>query len=214
MIIKSKSDLAKCSELLSTIYHEAGHTIYGLLHFIKIETVYVSEDKTSKRIEGFTHYNFSTLENIKDPILLLNRINAEIGLFYAGLAAEKYYFKIASGSDKFPLFLRDGSSYDTYSVSNIIKKYNLAPPGRKRYDFKKKIIKDANQELQNNWEAVILVAHALFKKKKLCFLEIKTLLTKKSKNKEFWRNQFKIINYCCDNEHTLDEKDLKCMIGI
>lgn len=201
-------------ELISTSYHEAGHTIYGLLHCMKIESVYVFEAPKSKRIEGFTHYNSPTLDSIQDSTLLMDRIHAEIGLSYAGLAAEKRYFKISSGSDKFPLFLRDGSSHDTHSASQIIKKYNLAPAGKKRYDFKKKIIKEVNQELQENWDAVTLVAHALFQKKKLYFSELKTLLTKKGPNKEFWKQHFKAICYQYDNAHILGEKDFKYMLGI
>lgn len=43
-------------ELISTAYHESGHTIYGLVKLLKIESVCVFENKKSKRIEGFTHY--------------------------------------------------------------------------------------------------------------------------------------------------------------
>lgn len=201
-------------EFISTAYHEAGHTIYGLLHFMKIESVYIFEEKKSKRIEGFTHYTSPPLDSIQDPTLLDNRIYSEIGLSYSGLVAEKYYFKTASGSDKFPLFLRDGSSHDTYSASQVIRKYNLAPPGRKRYDFKKKIIREINHELQENWDAVTLVAHALFQKKKLSYSELKDLLTKKGKNKSFWKEQFKSINYLYDNAAHLGEKDFKEMLSI
>lgn len=216
--VKSITDFKKkaylIQELISTSYHEAGHTIYGLLRCMKIECVYVFEDKKIKRINGFTYYNSPTLEKIKDFTLLSDRINAEIGLAYSGLIAEKYYFKIGSGSERFPIFLRQGSSNDTYFASKIIKKYNLSPSGKKRFLFKKKIIKDVQQELQENWNAVILVAHALFKNKKLSYLELKELLTKKASNKEFWKKQFEAISYQYDNASTLEEKDFKYMLGI
>jgi hypothetical protein len=180
-------------EYIATSYHEAGHTIYGLLHFMKIESVYVFEHKKSKRIEGFTHYESPPLKEITDNSLLMDRVLAEVCLSYAGLVAEKHQFKLFSGSDKFPSFLKDGSSNDTMEAATLIKKYNVAPPGRKRYEFKKKMIKKVSLELQDNWDAVTLVAHALFQKKKLYFADLKELLTKKTKNKKFWKEQFKTL---------------------
>lgn len=201
-------------ELISTSYHEAGHTIYGLLHFMRIESVYVFEDKKSKRIEGFTHYNSPTISSIQDSVLFDNRLYAEIGLSYAGLIAEKHQFKMISGSDKFPMFLKDGSSYDITSAAKLFQKYNLSEPGRKRYQSKKKLIKEINLELQANWDAITLVAHALIKKKKLDFPDLMNLLSKKSENKEFWKNQLKAINHFYDNADCLDEKDLKSILSL
>lgn len=201
-------------ELISTSYHESGHTIYGLLHCMKIEPVYVFEEKKSKRIGGLTHYDSPSLDKIEDPTLLFNRIKAEIGLSYAGLAAEKHHFKITSGSDKFPLFLREGSYHDTLSASQLIQKYCLTPTGKKRYAYKKKIIKEVTQELCEHWDAVTIVAHALFQKKKLYFSDLKTLLTRKSKNKEFWKNKFKLINSFYDKDLLLDEKKLKYILSL
>jgi hypothetical protein len=201
-------------ELISTSYHEAGHTIYGLLHNMKIETVFVFEDKKSKRIEGFTHYNSITLSEIKDPELFNNRLYAEIGLSYAGLVAEKHYFKMISGSDKFPIFLRIGSSHDIKSASDLFQKNSISEPGRKRYQSKKKIMKEINKELQDNWDAVTLVAHALIKKKKLYFPDLVTLLSKKADNREFWKNQMTDIAYMYNNIATLDDKTTKSILSL
>lgn len=201
-------------ELISTSYHEAGHTIYGLLHFMKIESVYVFEDKKSKRIEGFTHYNSPTVVDIKDSTLQNNRLYAEIGLSYAGLIAEKHHFKMISGSDKFPMFLKEGSSHDIKSAADLFQKYNISEPGRKRYQYKKKMIRDIDHELQDNWDAVTLVAHGLIKKKKLYFSDLVTLLSKKTEDREFWKEQLKAINYFYDNAASLDEKDLKSILSL
>ena len=95
-------------ELISTSYHEAGHTVYGLLSLMKIESVCVFADKKSKRIEGFTHYNSPRLDFIQDNTLFGNRLYCEIGLSYAGLIAEKRHFKLISGSDKFPSVSKRG----------------------------------------------------------------------------------------------------------
>lgn len=201
-------------ELISTSYHEAGHTIYGLLHCMKIDAVTVFESKKSKRIEGLTFYeNYKNLSLITDQSLFDNRLSAEIGLTYAGLAAEKHFFKITSGSDKFPMFLKEKSYYDINEAANLIQKYNLVESGRKRYNYKQKTIKKVSQELEENWDAVTLIAHGLIKKKKLNFLEIQDLLTKKCKDKHFWKEQFKAINYLYDNL-ALDEKNIKSILSL
>jgi hypothetical protein len=199
-------------ELIATSYHEAGHTVYALLHFMKINLVRVYQDKKTKRMDGFTLYDSPPVETIQDEILKAERIQSEIALSYAGLISEKYQFKLHSGSDKFPSVL-NGSFCDLSEASELIKKYQVAPPGRKRYNYKKRVIRKVTKELQQNWDAVTLVAHALFQKKKINFLDLKTLLTKKSEHKEFWREQFKIIGNFYDKT-SLDENELRSIINL
>lgn len=201
-------------ELISTSYHEAGHTVYGLLHLIKIESVTVFSNKKTKRIEGFTHYDSASLSQFSDPDLFNERLHAEIGLSYSGLVAEKRYFKMVSGSEKFPMFLREGSSNDTTSAAALFQKYNLVEAGKKRYNYKQRFIKTVDQELQENWDAVTLIAHGLIKKKKIYFTELQEILTRKSEDRQFWKDQFKAINYFYDNADSLDEKDLKCILSL
>lgn len=181
-------------DLISTNYHESGHVVYGLLCLMKIDSVEVFQDKKLKRIHGFTYYTSPNLKDISNKNELERVIYNEIGLSYAGLVAEKHNFKLTSGSNKFPSFLKNGSSDDTMEASELIRKYNMAPPGRERYAFKKKIIKEVEEVLHKHWDAVMIVAHALFEKKELNFLELKDLLTKKTKNKKFWKEQFKKIS--------------------
>ena len=201
-------------ELISTSYHEAGHTIYGLLHYMKIESVSVFTDKKSKRIEGFTYYNSPTVSSIQDPILFNDRLHAEICLSYAGLVAEKHHFKLISGSDKFPMWLREGSSNDTTSAAALFQKYGLVEPGRKRYNYKQKLIKITNQELKDHWDVVTLVAHSLVKKKKIYYSELQDLLTRKSKDKQFWKDKFRAINFIYNNPETLDENTIKSIMSL
>ncbi len=201
-------------ELISTAYHEAGHTVYGLLHHIKIESVSVFEVKKSKRIEGFCHYDHSRdIATIEDQDLFNDRLHAEICLSYAGLSAERRHFKMISGSDKFPMFLREGSSNDITEAAALFQKYNLVEAGRKRYNYKQKLIKGVNQELQESWDAVTLVAHGLFKKKKLYYSDLQNLLSRKTEDKQFWKDQFKTINYIYNTEG-LDEKEIKTILAI
>lgn len=217
--IKSIGDIRKkfhqTHELISTAYHEGGHTIYGLLHYIKIESISVFEDKKTKRIGGSTNYDhIKHIGDLVDPILFNNRLHAEIGLFYSGLIAEKHFFKLISGSNKFPMFLRYGSWSDINEAAILFQKYNLSEPGRKRYCYKQKIIKNIGLELQNHWDAVNLVAHELIKKKKINFCELQDILSKKTLDKVFWKNKFKIINYLYDNCNVLDEKNIKSILSI
>lgn len=201
-------------ELISTAYHEAGHTVYGLLHLMDVGSVMVFTDKKSKRIEGFAHYQPAELNAIQDLTLFNDRLHAEICLSYAGLVAEKRFFKMICGSDKFPMFLRDGSSHDTSEACELFQKWGLCKPGRERYNYKQKLIKQIDRELVENWDAITLVAHGLFKKKRLYFSDLQNLLTKKSKDKQFWREKFKAINQLYKNGATLDEKEVKSILSL
>lgn len=208
-----RKKVTKTHELISTAFHEAGHTVYALLHLMKVESVYVFEDKKSKRICGFTHYNSPGVEQFQDSELINILLINEIKLSYAGLTAEKYHFKCLTGSDKFPMFLKDGSSDDTLSAAALIKKYNLAPAGQKRYNFKQKMIRQTLHEQQLHWDAVTAIAHALFQRKRLSYTDLRELLTKKTKNKKFWKEQFKRMASIYDNIATLDEKSLKSILS-
>ena len=209
-----RKKVTKTHELISTAYHEAGHTVYALLHHMFVQSVYIFEHKKWKRIHGFTHYNSPSVSSIKDSDLQQSLLINEIKLSYAGLTAEKYHFKCISGSDKFPMFLKDGSSDDTLSAAALMKKYNLAPPGKKRYNYKQKLIRETLHELQLHWDAVTVIAHALFKHKKLSFEDLRLLLTKKTRNKKFWTEQFKEISFIYENAATLDEKQLKYILSV
>lgn len=205
--------LTYTTDLISTSYHEAGHTVYGLLHFMKVSSVWVFENKKYKRVEGFTHYELPIdLSESKDSALVTGVVKSEICLRYAGLAAEKYHFKSISGSDKYPFFLKYSSWDDTLAAVDLIKEYNLAPPGKKRYNFKKKLIKETLEDLQDNWDAVTVIAHALFKKKRLSYLTLKKLLTKHTNNPEFWKQNFSILDSIFDKQNLLDEKEIKYIL--
>lgn len=215
--VGSLSDLRKKitqnHESIFTSYHEAGHVIYGLVKGFKIESVSIFELKKNKRINGFTHYSEPpNLTNAKDSEAFQYFLVSDICLKYAGLVAEKCHFKKMSGSDKFPLFLRDGSSDDTLSAAALIKSYNLAPPGRKRYSYKKKLIRETQEVIENNWDAINIVAHALFKKKSLSFQDLRKVLIKNAQDKKYWKKQFANISYIYENSEGLDENKLKSIL--
>jgi len=63
-----RKKVTKTHELISTSYHEAGHVIYALLHFMLVDSVQIYEDKKLKRINGVTYYDFPIeFDTISDP---------------------------------------------------------------------------------------------------------------------------------------------------
>lgn len=213
-ILNIRKKFHSTHELITTSYHEAGHTIYGLLKCIKVEEVSVFENKKTKRIEGFTYYKSPTPGQFASSELNNYWIIAEISCKYAGLNAEKYHFKNISGSDKFPMFLRDGSSSDTLSAAAMIRQFNLSSPGRKTYNYKKKLIKNTCDDLQEHWDAITLISHALFKKRRLDYEEIKKILIRKSSHKQFWKEKFKDISKIYEIPSIINEFDLRLILAI
>jgi hypothetical protein len=203
----------KNHDLVMCCFHEAGHTVYALLHFMKVKMTRVFEDKKNKYICGITHFDHPAVpEEVTDLELSKELMKSEICVSYAGLAAEKYHFKSISGSDKFPGSWKNGSSSDTLAAAALIKNYNLAVPGRKRYVYKNKLIKNTQKELQIHWDAVIQISHALFQKKRLYYTDFKDILTKKTEDKEFWKEKFKNIDDIFDADYDLDEQTLKSIL--
>jgi hypothetical protein len=186
-----RKKVTKTYELITTSYHEAGHTIFALLHYMKVNSVYIFEHKIFKRIHGFTQYESNLLEDDTNLSVLLEQ---EIGLSYAGLLAEKHHFKSISGSDQVPMFIKEGSSDDLLAIRQIIQKYNPVHAGKERVAYKKKIIRKSLALLIQYWEAVDLVSHNLFKHKRLSYQDLKTLLTTKSRDKKFWKETFREID--------------------
>jgi hypothetical protein len=133
---------------------------------------------------------------------------------YAGLTTEKIFYKKISGSDKFPSFLKDGSSSDTQTAAKIFKKYNFVSPGQARFVFKKKITKQISILLENYWEDIEILSHLLFQKKKITYEQIKKLLTTKSKNKFFWKDQLKKIEILYHEDTDLDDDTIRIMLSI
>jgi len=209
-----RKKVTKTHEFISTSYHEAGHTIYALLHLMRVSSASVFEDKKLKRVHGNTYYEYpSDFDEVQDQDLLNTLVRAEVGISYAGLIAEKSLFRSISGSKQTPTFISDGSGSDNKSAREVIKKYNLAPPGPKRTAYKQKVMREVQQELHDNWDAVMVVSHALFRHRRLSFEDLQELLTKKTHNKKFWKDQFKKISHFYNNSKTLDEKDLKIILS-
>lgn len=196
-------------EQTTTSHHEASHALFALLNGMEVYSVCIFEHPKLKRIHGLTHYNSPDLTNIEDAELFNKLLINEIKMQYAGSEGEKYHFKLISGSNIFPMVLY-GASDDFQAAAKLIKEYNLAPPGRKRYLYKQKIKRETLRQLKEYWDDLVLIAHSLFKYKKLTSDDLHRLLTTKSKNKAFWKEQFKMMSsYYLKQE---DEDKLKSIV--
>lgn len=198
-------------DLITATYHEAGHTVCGLLHFIKVSEVEARLYKDDKIGGHILFDEISFDDNLALEFKKLIILN-EIKLNYAGIIAEKILLKNISGSDISPFFLKWGSKDDIYAAASLIEKYQLSPRGRKRYAFKQKMMKEVTQELNDNWDAVIAISHLLYVKKQISYNDLKKLLCSKTKNKKFWKTQFKKIDRIFDNDSKLDENTIKSII--
>lgn len=196
---------------ISTCYHEAGHAVCGLLRFMKVPDVSVFKNR---RISGETNYEQMTDEQSADPNYKNFQIKSDIFINYAGLMAEKIFYQDVTGSRIFPKVLKEGVWADIEAIAKIIKTNDLAPAGRKRTLFKKKMQREVRTLLEQHWDVVKIVAHALFEKKRLTHNELKKIICRKTSNKKFWKKQFAYINEFVDKSKALDNKDLKIIIPI
>lgn len=192
-----------------TSYHEAGHAVCALVNFMKVEYVEMQEDD---RMGGETSFiDISDVHKYAqfETKSFISKIKKnEVCIRYAGIAAEKIIYKKLCGSSKFPRILSQGSSDDIQDISDIIKNYNLADAGTTRVQLKNTLSKKSSKQLEEHWNEVITIAHALFKRKRINYQEIKFLILKKTTNKSFWKNQFKLIDFYFDASKELDTANI------
>ena len=136
----------------------------------------------------------------------------EVMMSFAGLEAEKLFYRDICGSNKFPRVLKMGCEADIKSASETIKRYDLAPPGKKRQAYKRQLQKELGAILTEHWSDLKLISHALYKTKRLSFDDLKKLLTKKSVRAEFWKRQFRDIGVLFDQLNDLDNAQIVAMI--
>lgn len=197
-------------EVIAMSFHEASHVICGLFNCMKIDDVYVMSDKHKS---GKTSYEIADINNFELKPLVKTLLIYEIQALYAGLVGEKIYYKEICGSDKFPMHLRIGSSGDIAAAAELISSNNLAPAGKSRLQFKRQIQTDAFNILTFYWEDVRLMAHQLYRYKRLSYEEIRSILVKYSLNKEQWKLKFKQIKIIYDNKAEVNQDYLSTVFS-
>ncbi len=183
----------KTYDQITCSIHESGHALCALFFNMKVDMVHLFDDKKTKRVAGMTYFIHAMANENDSNALFTSLIESEICVNYAGLLAEKCHFKKISGSDKYPGSWKNGSFDDTTSAARLLSFISI--PGKERHLLKKKIMGEAYFILNKYWDDITLISHALFKKRKIFFSDLKNILTKKSKNKVFWKKQFRNIIY-------------------
>lgn len=194
-----------------TSFHESGHVVSAFINLMRVNHVAIIEEK---RVGGETYFDDISekydLSEFASTALNNKLVENNICVRYAGMAAEKINYKLLCGSSKFPKMIKDGSGDDIKDISDIIKQANLAAVGADRVKLKAKLFKKTSKQLEEHWDAVVAVAHALFKKKRINYEDLKKIIIKKTKNKMFWKNQFKLIDYYFGkNSKELSEEEVK-----
>lgn len=209
-----RKQVSKNYETVSVAYHEAGHVICSLLKHMNVESASIYEERHSRKMGGETFFNTREDREVNQR-LEQHFMIGEVYVNYAGLIAEKLLYKKISGSDKFPSFLKDGSSLDTEAAAKLIKKLNLAQPGKERYLYKQKIIKQITNLLDDHWKEIELIAHFLIQKKKINAKQIKSLLIRRSGNKLFWKQRFNTIGLILSLDKTsLDDEIIRIIVSV
>jgi hypothetical protein len=193
--------------LIASSYHEASHTVMGLYNLILINDVSIVRGQG-----GNTNYVTYEAKEFNDVELQRVVFLTELQLIYAGLIGEKLYYQDICGSIRFPQHLRVGSSADMKMAYAIIRDNKLSLPGAETSKLKNDLIKYVETFLTENWEAIKIIAHSLYKKKKLSFDELKYLLTRNSINKELWKDKFKKINFIHTRKKDLLEAEIKKLL--
>jgi ATP-dependent Zn protease len=205
--------IANQFDYILTAYHEVGHAIYALLHLMQVKCVLIFENKEFERIDGLTYYNYlSQLDSVIEAGFSRVPIRYEIGMNYAGLIAEKILLQSITGSAKTPMFVSEGSCDDNKNARALIQKYGIAEAGKQRGKYKQKLMKEIRDEIDEYWDDIVLVSHALFSSHKLRFDELRKLLERRSDNKIFWKEQFRKIDRLYSS--TIDTESLRIILGV
>lgn len=172
---------------ISTCYHEAGHIICSLLYLCEVSRAEVISSE-----EGLTYYDCPDIDNA-DNRSKNSLIRKEISIRYSGVLAENIFFQNLHPNDKMPIKIRIGASDDFKVASNIIKKYNVAKPGKPRQKYKTKIKIKTTKLLKSHWSDIALIANILLDKKSITYSKMKVILTKKSSKPKKWKDVFNKI---------------------
>lgn len=194
--------------LIACAHHESGHIIVALLNLIQVSDAKIQIDGDDST--GLTQFYMYKNTDVGDRELLEILVLSDLQVAYSGLASERIYYKDICGSNRFPLHLRIGSSEDFSSAQKLIRINKLASPGKETSDLKKKLQSEIEKMLTIYWNDVKIIAHALYQRRKLYYVDLKNLLCKKQNpNSDFWKQQFKMINYIHSDNKMPEEQEVK-----
>lgn len=195
-------------ELIASAYHEAAHTVVALANLVLVDNVSVAVNFGGDTLYSSLHADYIEDNELKKLIVL-----AEIRIFYSGLVGEKIFYMDICGNPKIPMSLKIGSSEDNKEASFLIRKYSISKPGKETFELKKNIKSEIEKFLYNHWGSIKIIAHSLYKRKKLNYSEIKYLLSRSPDDKEFWKDKFKKIKIIHNENKKLSEKIVKKIIS-
>lgn len=194
--------------LIAASHHESGHCLVALLNLIQVSDVGVAIDGSDA--VGLTQFYMYKNTVIEDRELHELLVLSDLLVAYAGLQAERLYYKDICGSSKFPLHLKVGSAEDTASAYKLIRTNNLATPGKETSILKKKLQSEVEQMLIAYWDDVKLVAHQLYKRRRLYYRDLRSMLCRKpNENREFWKSIFKKIDFIHHDTKVPEEQEVK-----
>jgi hypothetical protein len=185
-------------------YHEATHTCIALYNHIFVPDVSIRIDGSDA--VGLTSFYLYKNGDILDQELKAMIIIAEIEMTYAGMIGEAVYYKETCGSDIFPRHLKSGSSEDIKNAQDLIRLNTLALPGKDTAALKKQIKKRVEGLIIENWASIKLLAHAIYKRKKLTYHDLKNLLCRKN---PFWKERFKETSLIHSDMKVPEEAEVK-----
>jgi hypothetical protein len=190
-----KSKIFSEYDKISTSYHEVGHIICAIYHYLKPHELKIFKEADNYHYEGIAVYeSYSDFLSKARKQDVKKLCYSEISISYAGTVAERLLFSRISGKNKLLKVLHGFSTEDFKEVNYIINKYNLAKPGRLRKRLKSKITTYTENVLTTFWQDVELLSYKLISKGSLKEKEIRSLLVNESTNKKVWTHRYKVID--------------------
>lgn len=172
-------------ELIATCYHEAGHTVIGLINSIKINSCIVNKKDYSGWTDGVRIFPNKKYSKKINKTLSHNWIYFN----YAGMEVEKYLFYTLTKTKKYPKTIKSSASVDLRCIDNEINKYKLT---KNTISFQRKMINYTKKMVCLHWDDICLISNHLYKsnKHKLFYKDLYNILTIESNNSKFWINIF------------------------
>lgn len=205
-MLSFESQSALDYDLIFLAWHEASHTVVAFHNFFQVLYTYIRVKPEDSITHWYTSKNIEDLE-LKRIILLL-----EMQTEYAGLIGEQLLYKELTGASILPKNLKVGISDDLKLISDTIRYNNLAKSGKETKLLKKNIQNKTKKIIIEYWNDIKLIAHFLYDKRYLEYKDLKFILTRKSKNKKFWKTRLSKIDSIYGSDDHPNDDTIKSII--